>query len=355
MSAYPDENTWWNKFNDDRNAIIKAGGEQPNLGNLFVNQRVAFDIGSGKSPDDTRNSHLDSLANQVGADKIPHIYTPPTMLRASGWDVVDGDGIRYVSNDATNYLLFQRFLEGQDIEPLLYPGFTGYMVLMLCYNASKQAGLKSLIPDNYPDYYAKWDQFLTLMSSKGKRIEGCVFADAGIMNLSSQFCDSHWGYSVNIGLQHPNLKLLRINEQENSPNQMDLSRYNRPSGIFSCSGTSLAGGKCPLPGWDYNNCHLVRNWPQIYTDACPIFMIEGYAGYAGTHGPTMINETPGARETPDLWRRVSDPAIFFRWARTFSAWNGGTCHTDPGVLSQPFGPVVQQCVDGWHKGMSAQN
>ncbi len=268
----------------------------------------------------------------------------PTLLplHQDGWDIRTSNGARYVHKQATNYLLFQRFLEGHDLSNLLYEGFDGYNVTFLMKTVPNQAGLPDLTPANYPNFYQKADDFLSWMD-KGKRVEATLLCDCTQLGFDHAAQVTHTERMYEILRAHPAHLCQLANEWEN--NGVDAPSFTKPAGVFWSRGSSLAGGPCPLPGGDYSTAHLSRSGGGAYLDAQPYYMLAGYAGYAGTNGPVITNETRGASNTENSDRRSTDPAYFRRIASAARGWSGMTFHFDYGIHSDPIlkGSVQDQC------------
>ncbi len=294
--------------------------------------------------------------SQLAVVLVPDVPEPDPLLElhSSGWDIYKSDGSRYVSNDATNYLLFQRFLEGQDISPLLYPGFDGYNVMFLASIVPGQAGFRPLTPENYGGFYDRAADFLAYMNrEQSKRVEATILCDCAAMGYSLQQQQNHVNRMYDVLRPFGTVNKVQLaNEPENSPNGVDYKAFPQPAGLFWCRGSSLAGGPCPLPAGNYSNQHLSRSAGGDYLDAQPYYMVAGYSGYPGTQGPVCTNETRGADETENSGRRTTDPAYFRRIASAMRGWTGGTWHASAGIHSDPLGPVQDACRLAWLEGIS---
>lgn len=283
--------------------------------------------------------------------------TPPTPsgplspLHRDGWEIRTADGARYIHNQATNYLLFQRYLEGQDITPVLYDGFDGYNVTFLMKIVSEQAGFRPLTPGNYPDFYAMADAFFADMLKAGKRIEATLLCDCDQIGFSHSDQLTHTDAMYAILRKYPTNLCQLANEWEK--NGVDAPSFGKPAGVFWSRGSSLAGGQCPLPAGDYSTAHLSRSGGGAYLDAQPYYMSAGYEGYAGTGGPVVTNETRGASNTENSDRRTTDPAYFRRIASAMRGWSGGTFHFDDGIHSVVCAPGTPQdaCRRAWLEGI----
>lgn len=304
----------------------------------------------------------------VEADSQPQPGpTPPgdplAPLHTDGWDITIEGGARYIHNQATNYLLFQRFLEGHDLDRLWYEGFNGYNVTFSMSIVPGQVGLRALRPENYDRFYERASEFFDLSASKGKRIEATLLCDCRTMGVDFDWQVRHTEQMYEVLRSKPGNLCQLVNEPENGVNSVDYGRFTKPSGVFWSRGSSLAGGQCPLPAGDYSTQHLGRSGGGAYLDAQPYYMVQGYgdpnkhdnANYVGTKGPVITNETRGASNTENSDRRTTDPAYFRRIAAAMRGWSGGTFHCDQGIHSESLEPGTPQdeCRKAFLEGMGA--
>lgn len=302
--------------------------------------------------------------DQPGTVQMPHdeLIEPSIepnalqLLQADGWDIKAEDGTRYVHVGATNYLHFQRWLEGQDVEPLLYAGFDAYTVTFSMKIVPGQAGLPELRPENYGGigpFCQRVDEYLTWIEARGKRLEATLLCDCRVMGVDFGWQESFTNslYEVfRTGCHAVHLVQL-VNEPDNGVNAVDYARFRQPSGLFWSRGSSLAGQACPLPAGNYADAHLAREGGGVYLDAQPYYMCEGYPGYVGVKGPVITNETRGASNNVNSGSRTTDPDYFRRIAGAFRGWAGGTFHGDDIVHSRPMGDNIRRCADAFLEGI----
>lgn len=295
---------------------------------------------------------FDTTMPDDGAKEIRLVKAPPVLLplHNEGAEILDSNGVRYIHQQATNYLLAQRHANGQDISNLLYEGFDGYNVTFLMKTVPEQAGLPPFVPTSNA-FYDQVAAFLTDMADAGKRIEATLLCDCQQLGFSHDQQVRHTETLYDILRDFPWNLVQLANEPEN--NGVDFAAFNKPAGLFWSRGSSLAGGKCPLPAGDYSTAHLSRDGGGAYLDAQPYYMIEGYSGYAGTHGPVITNETRGASDSENSGRRTTDASYFRKIASAMKGWNGGTFHMDRGIHSDPCpdGSTQDQCRLGFLQGI----
>lgn len=275
------------------------------------------------------------------------------VLHKDGWDIKQADGSRYVHVQATSYLHFQRWLEGQESENTLYPGFDGYNVTFLMKIVPEQAGLRELRPENYANFYQRVDEYLTWMETRKKRLEATLLCDCAVMGVDYAWQERHTESLYDVLRQHPWHLVQLVNEPENGVNGVDYGRFRKPDGLFWSRGSSLSGGPCPLPAGDYSSQHLAREGGGVYLDAQPFYMCNGYVGYSGIQGPVITNETRGASNTVNSNSRTTDAKYFRRVAGAMRGWSGGTFHFDDGIHTQFLTPGTpqDQCRLGFLEGI----
>lgn len=296
--------------------------------------------------------------SQLAVVLVPNVPVVPPLqgLHADGWDIRLDDGTRYVSNDVTNYLQFQRFLEGQDISHAFYPGFDGDNVTFLMSVVPAQAGFRPLTPAAYgaQTFYDGVAAFFAMKQARGRRTEATLLCDCDQLGFDhaaqAQHVERMYDLLRPFGTTN---KVQLANEPEK--NGVDYTSFAQPAGLFWSRGSSLAGGPCPLPAGNYSTAHLSRSSGGDYLDAQPFYIVNGYDGYQGTHGPVCTNETRGASDTENSGRRTTDPKYFRRIASAMRGWSGGTFHPEFGIHSDPMvpGSVQDACRLGWLEGIGA--
>lgn len=341
----------------------------PDAGKTIANRARKSDLSAASFlrtvPDDVvslptnawESFDFDGLNRQFLITIVEGTAPVPTLprLHAQGWDLVTEDGKRWVCAGMTNFLLLQRYLEGQDIDPLLYAGADVYRVTGTMANVPAQVGLRALRPENYSTYWDSLDAFADRLASKGKRFEFTALCDMRTMGLDFDWQQRFVSQAAEVLKSKTNVLFELANEPEHATNQVDYSRFTKPDGLCCSRGSSLGGEPCPVPPWTYSTIHTPRSGAPIYTDVPPIYMITGYTNqgeqYPGVNGPCIINEPIGAAEENKPGSRSNDPDLFRRIARMSSAWSGMMFHCTDAVFSRPLGPVQERCRAAFFEGM----
>jgi hypothetical protein len=237
-------------------------------------------------------------------------------------------------------MLFQRFLHGEDITSLLYPGFTMDRVFFTMLIIPGQVGFPVLTHENYPNFWPKLEEFFQFETAHGRRVDANLLQDMQMMAKSVGWMRNFVGQFTEIAAKYNPLISLG-NEVEK--NGVDPSQFTKPAGILSCSGSSLSDEPCPKPFWDYLDAHLTRaSVAAMLANANQAYMVYGYTGFPATMKAIITSETIGADEQAS-GSRSNDPALFRQLGRAMRARNGGCFHHSAGIHSQPMGPIQEQC------------
>lgn len=262
---------------------------------------------------------------------------------------VDEDGQEWIWRGATNFLLFQRFLEGEDIEPLLYPGAEVYRVTLVMKFIPNLVGLRDLRPENYAHYWPGLDAFAEYLLVRRKRLEATCWCDIQMMGQDRRWLQRHLDQANEILNARPNAFGELVNEYpKNGVNPLD---FQRPHGAMLWSrGSGLVDAPPARPGWDWFGFHGRRDWPKVTSSTEDMWAIANSVkdGWNSHLYPPMIaihGEGIGFSEVAIANKRSTSK----RLARLLGVasrelGSGGDCHLDAGVMSLPLGPIQQDCL-----------
>src|SRR5436190_18081444 len=172
------------------------------------------------------------------------------------------DGQPFTAIECSDFQLFQRFLNGEDIKPVLDErqeiGFNTLRVFGTCANMFR------LFPQDFGDRYWKaLPEFCGQAGKFGCYVEFTVFADATIVvpDVNDQL--DVWRRLSAVAPAIPNLLVEAINEADQVVNRLDsINRLTKIAGVL-CSHGSNGGGQVPVrPAWDYETFHtnLQSEW-----------------------------------------------------------------------------------------------
>jgi hypothetical protein len=257
------------------------------------------------------------------------------------------------------FLLFYRYLIGEDVTPQLeqYQAL-GANVLRVFLMVGWDNLSPRFFPNDFPDYWQRLDEFLTVCALREIRVELTIFADAQIVMPRegdqvafvaqvSQRVSGFW-----------NVFLETCNEP--FKNGVDVTRVVPPS-----DGYLRASGKYDLPdntiGAPGPNLHLFRldyvtihterkdEWPRTAKDLQEYR--DGYNGDGRTFRgldpcdcPCVGDEPMGADEVDKPGSRSNVPDDFRYYAATAALMGAGaTFHSTDGLNAALLRPVQYAC------------
>lgn len=197
-------------------------------------------------------------------------------LRRRGHCLEKATGERFTVIECSDFFLYGRYLNGEDITPILIQraqcGFNTLRVWTLM--KLEWAGIGDITLDEHPDFYTKLPSFLKLCESYGFYIELTAY-------IGPPADPNHW-YMLGEAVRHsPNVLLELVNENDVHP--IDLSPYSPISGVLCSHGSNGSQAWPPTPHWDYATFHTNgagEEQRKIGHNAMEIW-----------DGPTITNET----------------------------------------------------------------
>jgi len=202
-------------------------------------------------------------------------------------------GARWTGIQATDFNLFSRFLDGQDITPILRQrADAGFNLLRVwtdfdvCADAKcpEHQPIGRLIPAAHPDYYKRLPDFLDLCARNGFYVELTAFTGR---TDSDEGKIEHWDRLVAAVTSAPNVLLELINEHNVHHKSLPYDRLRRPPApTLASHGSGGAGGEPKLPIWNYVTYH-----PGFGTDWMRKAIEEGIQVADRFNVPVLLNET----------------------------------------------------------------
>lgn len=256
------------------------------------------------------------------------------------------DGQPWTGIGCTDFRVLQRFLAGEDIEPLLAHraalGFNELRVFLMCH------GMFHLYPQEIPNYQIRLRQFLDRLGAHNLRAELTVLVDVTkvMPDLSQQQRFFVEVCATVSGLPHVKLEL--VNEIEQAINVTNPDAFSMPSGIC-CHGSkgevdAAVEAVCVTPVWTYGVLHPKRDasWPRyghnIDDDIWQHLRVPGF-----------INESC----RPDQGRGPITSDFFDAAGNIAVMGAGGTFHSNQGKDSVIFSGPELDCAIAWVSGARA--
>jgi hypothetical protein len=344
---YPDEQAWWPAFEARVAALYGEAGQAfpDNPAAFRWHGRTAYDIGAGVPAETSAGRHLRECADALGVPSPAPVIVRPTRLRIEGTRFVTADGQPWIWKGATDFLLYKRWLEGEDITPLLRErreaGANLLRVFMQCHN------IAHFYPADYDGYYERISVFSESLASQGFWWEAVAYCDE--QNVKSG--PSHWTLLTDQLKRCDNAVAELVNEHKQ--NGVDPSRFAHPGGGLLCSRGSGLSDEPPFrPGWDFYGWHGRRDWPKVTSSTEDMWYIANCKA-DGWHSdnpafqpprPIVHDEPMGFAANAEPNRRSNDPNLArLLGAAAVTLGAGGTYHSENGIYSRPWDDTEKSC------------
>jgi hypothetical protein len=256
-------------------------------------------------------------------------------VHVEGSNFVDSNARRWIWRGCTDFLLFKKFLDGEDINALLSEragvGANLVRVFSMCHNIAR------FHPQEYPQYFDRLGPFVDLLARSGLYVELTVFADAQLIMSSSAEQHQHLGRVIDMLRGRSNVFVELANEF--GQNGVDPRLFDKPGGVVSSRGSGLTDEPPPQPPWDYITFHARRDVPKAWNDVNP-------DNVRWPPGPPWITD-----EMMKAGVDVSDAARFYQAGIFAGLANGATFHSQEGVESRPLGATARDCAVAFFRGL----
>lgn len=207
--------------------------------------------------------------------------TPPPRLTWINRDrhrMMTEDGQPVFLKGATAFLLYKRFLDGEDIAPFLQQhadlGFTMIRVMGMF------ESLGGFNPKAYPDYYDRIGDFLDRCGSFGLYVYWVCCAATGAWMTPDEAVD-HVRRSLDQLRTRDNALASPVNEQGQHNNSIPLERIRREwfGSLLHDMGSYGGDTPCSPPYGTHCVLHTTRQYPGLVKDSNPIDnrnFVEGF-------------------------------------------------------------------------------
>lgn len=279
--------------------------------------------------------------------------TARVHVEALGFVTAQGEAWRMAF--VSSFRLYERFLRGEDVRPLLdetrQVGANGVRVFGAFDFGSPDQ--QRLYPSEHEDYFARLPEFFALLAQYSLYAQFTAFADTQRSVPGAAAQAAHWAALCDVLRPIENVLLERVNEDNQHENRVDAD-LPKPDGICSSFGSNGAGDDPPEPFWDYADLHSERRGDFGLSTTTVHFSIFGYGtAFPGTHRATVVSEPPGFADMAEPGRRANDPYIAYRMGLGCQWGAGGTAHSDAGIQSVPLSPIQRACVEQFIRGVKA--
>jgi hypothetical protein len=280
----------------------------------------------------------------------------PLRVRGKFFEKINGE--RFTAIQSSEFELYQRFLQGEDITPVIDErvrmGFNMFRVWLL------NTSVCHILPSEHPDFYDRIPDFLLLCGQHGAYVELTAFTQTPLLMPNASDQVQHWNRIVNACRAFNNkapsgslVLLERVNENDHRNPQGELDNVTadmpRPTGVLASNGSNDADSEPPRPTWDYEEYHtndLSEWWRKTGHNAME------HAD--GSGAPVMSNENT----RPD---KDGNPQHHYDAARGAALLCAGACfHSESGKHARSFDsrdpegkllmPNDRACAEAWIAG-----
>lgn len=341
--------------------IGESSGAADAAGNRVAEGLAAGDYRVCVQAPDYVGSCVDvTMPRPEGADVflvIKEIIPPVLPVKVTGKVFRDSTGAIWPYRGVTSFLLFQRYIHGEDIVPYLnHRREAGANILRVLSTVT----WGPLFPSDYTDDQLR--AFLTLVHSRGLRVELVALASAQDWSLERQ--QQHTQRIVNVVADVGGIDLVEVANEpfQNSASPVEVMRkVTRPRGppvLMAYGDYSVTCATLVQPVLDYLTFHPERKdeWPRTAKDENELRdgfgCGEGVPGFPGTKTPVVADEPMGADEVNLPGRRSNVPDDFYWFAVTSALLGaGGTFHSEAGLLAQEPGTIQAAAEGAFFAGM----
>ena len=277
----------------------------------------------------------------------PVVALPRLTTRGAFFQLETGEYFTVI--ECTDFRLFQMFLNGEDVSPILRQrseiGFNTLRILGSCHNMFR------LYPSEYPDYYTSLAPFMGFCASFGLRVEFTVFADAtlSISSRNDQF--NHWNRVGQELLGSTNVILELVNEENQPVNRLAAVNMVSPiAGILCSHGSNGSEARPVRPWWNYETFHTNQAfewWRKSGHNAMELTDGDPEGNISPSHVPILTNENTRPDQDSDINHHEDSAA-------SSALLNAGYCHhSDAGKFSRLFNTSEMSYALAAIRGMSS--
>ena len=189
-------------------------------------------------------------------------------------------GKRFTAIGASDFFLLGRYLNGEDIEPVLQQRASAGINMLRVWTRMQlaQYGIGDCTLAMHPDLYDRIPAFLRLAAQYGLYIEFTAYTGR------EDYDPQHWNRLIAAVRDETNVLLELVNENDQSGNRLpDIGMFQRPIGILASHGSNGSEQRPVEPFWDYATFHTNGAFEEVRK--------IGHNAWEVWHGPTYTNET----------------------------------------------------------------
>ena len=282
----------------------------------------------------------DHGAKVVILNKVPTTLAPLTHIARHRF--VDANGKSVFLTGCTDFLLYRRYLDGEDITPLLAErqalGCNMVRVFGMCHWIPvNEFGKPAFKPQDYGErFYTSLKPFVALCASYGLYVYWSTFPDNGIIMPNLGEKQAHHKRVISELKGTSALYELTNEVDAHDFNYVDASQFERPTSLLSCAG-SQGEGDHPYY-WDFFDFHPRRDYPAHIKD-CNL-----------ADNPNFLKGHDGILGEPDRygWQGNLNALQAFESAGSSRGTSLGIVfHSRRGVRSELFDSETRNCAEAF--------
>jgi len=284
----------------------------------------------------------DAPGSVVRIDPLRPLPPPVAALVTRGRFFQLATGAYWTAIEATDFQLFQRFLQGEDISAVLHQraalGFNLLRVSLTC------ANMFPLNPAEYLTYFDKLSEFVAVLFRAGLRPEFVVFMDAPRVMPSAASQHAFFARVLET-LQPcaPQVLIELVNENDQRANTIDVMGFVNPSGFLCSRGSNGSEAWPPDPAWTYATFHTNEAFEWVRKVGHNAMEVAD-----AQRVPVIANENTRA---PD---RFNSEAQAFDAAASAALLCAGSCfHSVSGKQSTLFDDAEAALAAAWVAGATS--
>ncbi len=278
------------------------------------------------------------------AGELKRLFPQRTYL------IKDG-GERFTAKEATSFRLYKRFLDGEDIHPVLDQlRSIGFNMVRIFGVGDWGDPLYRCIPREYgARYYDSLPEFAALLASYGLYLEFTALADSPrVFPGGTPEQVEHWNKLCSVASGIPSVLLELVNENDVPVNSVDTNAFQKPDSITASHGSNGSQAHPVDPMWDYATFHTNGSFEEQRKIGHNAWEIWG--------GPTITNETSRFPEV-GMWRNSDldrQEMLAYDSAAGAALLCAGACfHSVNGKLAYLLNSNEEAVARAWVAGMNS--
>jgi hypothetical protein len=245
----------------------------------------------------------------------------------------------------SDFRLFQRFLAGDDIEPVLAQRLAcGASILRVFGMKANNTGWE-LNPAGRPDHAGDLRRFLDALRGR-VQVYFTVFADTAALMPQPAVQQAFWAQVVETLRPYASFVIVELCNEFSHPTQrIDPRAFAKPDGLLSSRGSGQTDEDPASPYWDVAGYSARRNVPPDARGFTNYNPYEFQAEY-----PMRVPKFAQEGLKPEDYR--GDPAIARAMGAHAALGVGGFFHSNGGIDSRLFNDPERVCATHFFQGVS---